>query len=1200
MGKRRLRFPLVFTWLVLAALSAAAQDEIPISGDYSGESHLILGEKYIQFKADFLYEAEQDNTLIAMFGQHEILQAYGGTLTSTPGEFGISNDGVVGGTPGSFDVSPAGAATYSIPILVSPGTNDMEPNLSIVYNSQGPDGLLGKGFSLAGLSAITRVKATRYHDGFRDQVDFDENDRLALDGERLILKSGTYGSAGSEYRLENNRMAKIMAFGSDGQSGFAESLKVWEKSGLIKTYGATTDSRHVVGDLGVLSWMLNKVEDRAGNYMTYTYEENHGEYRLKRIDYTGNASAELPTYASVRFSYGERTYPRTYFVFGEEQMLSKQLTHIRSYYGNTLFRDYAIAYESHDGVLHLASVTERNSANEAYNPIVFDWGNEAQGFQQVESQPFIDNATVYQSDEDNMELATQLSGDFTGDGKADLLAFYYMPNGQLLNLRRVLFEEIDGRFQASTVSSILVDNDDSKYTGDFNGDGLTDYATFFGFPEADEKVLQIHYSNGTRFSAPHPPQSMSGGNIFAYPADFDGDGRTDLFTIDEIEAPEAEGGEYRIRGRIRYNDNDGASFTEGPMLVWRKAELLIGSDFIVMDYNADGRADIVSGLRLDRWETEGVDFRGMDHSEYGAVLYARDDRGQFKAWNAPVGSGRVFNAKAARSDFNGDGLLDVLDLTVFTDYVDRDPPCTPEELEHGEDCRIPIPYWTLYTGTGTAFKKQRIQAVTNNPDDEYHLGDFNGDGITDLGIRSGRTFNVYQWVGNTFQWSSFQQLKPDSDLQVADFTGNGISDVLEIEPVAEQLIAESVCNTPLNNQVACENYDFSQPLLLHADLYDHPRQVQAIANSYGSRIHLDYLPLTDDKVYTKYQTSLGSDELLDVQIPSYVVRAAYADNGVGGVSETRFRYEGAKVHRHGKGYLGFSRRIIKDITQGTQTTETYVLDDTYFVPLLRELEVRSTVTGGRISKSTIDYLDLSASADKTYLFAKQTETATTFDVWSDQALTTVTSNYNTYDAYGNVEQMTVSQAGGYQTSTVNTYDYSGVGEWVLGRLSTATVTKTSPGTLPSIRKSSFSYNSDYFLKSETIEPDHDHALTTDYTYDDFGNILSTTTRGVVDATGTEQSRSIHLTFDDKGRFVEVESNDKGHTTSREYDPVHGQVTLEIDPVELQTRYHYDDFGRLNGVTTPDPGVTSNTFYHWVTPGNGPSHARYVVHETNSV
>ena len=68
--------------------------------------------------------------------------------------------GAVAGTAaGAGQVSPSGTATYSVPIPVPPGTAGLQPSLSLNYDSRGPDGALGLGWSVEGLPAITRCAA---------------------------------------------------------------------------------------------------------------------------------------------------------------------------------------------------------------------------------------------------------------------------------------------------------------------------------------------------------------------------------------------------------------------------------------------------------------------------------------------------------------------------------------------------------------------------------------------------------------------------------------------------------------------------------------------------------------------------------------------------------------------------------------------------------------------------------------------------------------------------------------------------------------------------------------------------------------------------------------------------------------------------------------------------------------------------------
>jgi hypothetical protein len=209
--------------------------------------------------------------------------------------------------PGQFDVSPTGAALYTVPIEVPPGTAGMSPALTLDYNSDGGNGLLGVGWNLGGLPSIGRCRKTLATDGVRGAVKFDMSDRYCLDGERLIVTVGTYGTAGSEYRTEIEGFTKVVAYGTAGNG--PAWFKAWTKSGQIVEFGNTTDSRILAtGTSTARSWAANKISDTKGNYLTFTYtnDTTNGQAYPTRIDYTGNAGASIAPYNSVQFEYETR------------------------------------------------------------------------------------------------------------------------------------------------------------------------------------------------------------------------------------------------------------------------------------------------------------------------------------------------------------------------------------------------------------------------------------------------------------------------------------------------------------------------------------------------------------------------------------------------------------------------------------------------------------------------------------------------------------------------------------------------------------------------------------------------------------------------------------------------------------------------------------------------------------------------------
>jgi len=210
---------------------------------------------------------------------------------------------------GQFSVNSNGGADYVIPIQVSPGIQGMQPNLRLAYSNFESNGLLGVGWKLEGLPSITRIPATLAKDEFNDGVDFEDNDRFALNGQALILmndKGKTYGQNEAEYRTLSDDFTKVVSYGSSGNG--PDHFLAWTKNGLIMRFGLNSNSKFYAqgrSDNAVLSWGLTDIYDRWGNGMKVTYESSDGEFRPVRIDYRDidpNPNTFSPT-CSVVFNY---------------------------------------------------------------------------------------------------------------------------------------------------------------------------------------------------------------------------------------------------------------------------------------------------------------------------------------------------------------------------------------------------------------------------------------------------------------------------------------------------------------------------------------------------------------------------------------------------------------------------------------------------------------------------------------------------------------------------------------------------------------------------------------------------------------------------------------------------------------------------------------------------------------------------------
>ena len=627
--------------------------------------------------------------------------------------------------PGRPSVSQTGAFTYSIPIAVPPGTAGMAPSLSLNYSSQGGDGFMGLGWSLGGLSTITHCPRTAGEDGVHGGVNYDANDRFCLDGQRLILISGTYGADSSQYQTEIDSFRKIIAHGTAGNG--PSWFEVHLKTGQVLQYGNNTNSQILaVGTTTARVWAVNQVTDTVGNYytVTYTNDTTNGQFYPSRIDYTGNASASLSTYNSVQFSYTTRTDIVPYYQAGSLQQTTVLLTAVKTYNGTTEVLDYQLAYNtassnaSHD---ELKSVTQCDASSNCLAPTSFGW----QGSRDVLTTTTTSNSLA--------QGVTLMSGDFNGDGLTDAVAL----NTSCPSGGDIYFGSQTGAFSSGNMTAAysyeLTDNStvynysgpmcflygSPFFLGDINGDGLTD--VFFA------QVNWFNYGSGWT-SLPTSSSLLSNGSAFSevgtividatpmFMGDFNGDGRVDVMAMGTI-----------------YGSTYPYAYTSAGSGIYAYLGEYIGA-YATADFDGDGCSDLL-----------------INNSGY-TVNYS---------CNPAVASATLPSAAATAhqvvyGDFNGDGKTDVLVTTSLGA--------------------------TLYLSTGTGFTSgTSIPSSSSWVNYNVVAGDFNGDGKTDIALisqTSGTPHQIYLSTGTGFELeASFSNSDTSVTVVVADWNNDGADDL---------------------------------------------------------------------------------------------------------------------------------------------------------------------------------------------------------------------------------------------------------------------------------------------------------------------------------------------------------------------------------------------------------------------------------------
>ena len=650
------------------------------------------------------------------------------------------NELLVGDLNLSATVDQIGGASITIPIEVPAGVNGMQPNLALVYNSHSGYGLAGWGWDLAGISSIQRTGKTVYHDSILSAPIYNNTDNLMLDGERLLLKSGKNLTIGSVYRTEHESFNRI-EMSTEEYSTFL----VTDKEGVTSTYSPAEFVHYNIPT----KWIVNRIEDANGNYMTYSYY-NYGtnrplinmiEYRQKDDDVEGWQYI-YPIY-QIYFYYETVSYKHHYYVEDKVFTQDKILTRIDVASDYQDLHSYKLEYNTADIVPKLTSIKKVAGNGDYYAPTTIVWSDA-----ETKEQVTLPLTTARKNE--------YLFGDFNGDGRMDMFSFDINTTNAVIHYNNTTSNSLS----FSSIAYTLPYNFVRLKTGDYNGDGRTDLIGVYNYNY--EYRLTYLLSNGTTFTSTSN-YSLCPNLIYAV-GDFDGDGSDEFINQDNnklyaygktaITYPEVY---------LWYDYYGNVSFEKK-------------SDNMPLDFNGDGKTDIFCNI------PNTDNFSIMEYnpeSQRFEVLISGD-------LAIEIGISNFKERYLHFGDFNGDGKTDI----IYT---------SPIYTQNGYNAIV-------YLSNGESFVYDRTFWVY-----DYRLKaqDFNGDGLSDIAYFYPDTQEKWHFfakinTGNSFVnleggivSTEYEDLNESTEICFFDIYGSGLPTLMNMESKSTIRLLQLYYNNPM-------------------------------------------------------------------------------------------------------------------------------------------------------------------------------------------------------------------------------------------------------------------------------------------------------------------------------------------------------------------------------------------------------------------
>jgi RHS repeat-associated protein len=880
---------------------------------------------------------------------------------------------------GSLGVSPMGASVYTVPITMPPGIAGMAPNLALVYNSQGGDGIAGQGWDLSGLSTVHLCPKTYAQDGVTEAIDLNRapaRGGICLDGQRLFEQpDGTY-----KLEIDDNSTEIRM-----GEHGYSFTVKT--KSGETRYYGSKADSRIFVkpetttGPSQVGIWALDKVVDEWGNYYTLTYNGGQGDFAARglivtSIDYTGHlengsdANSGASPFSTITFTYDD--HPRKdvrrlrlgQWSMPRNQLLKKITTPLGFY---TL--DYKRGQDAIDDTMlpsQLETITycpDRSQTGDLSNcetPLTFDW--QGGGFSMAQNDRFAPPRDIdlrYWADQGRVVSRGTAFVDINGDGNVDFLKA--SPNDLHAWLN-------DGKtfvpYDAWKLPNVLVDQDGDPggtTLADMDGDGLLDYVEnprpgAFCDPaittngcasQVNIRIYINHTKNGCVGEADcwepaikFAPLPAGWGNVNICPvdpdshdrlADMNGDGRADLVrVVPATYDPSTHAfnkGELKVLLNLATGWVDGNQFKFSDSVLRGKVD-----DYQLVDVNRDGLTDLVS----TRPDSDGTYYVGLN---------AGGGENVWTIGSTDADPNKQTDTVVKRAgDINGDGLYDSIQFST-----------QDQQAEDYSWITVTAPNVAIGTGVGYS---QNIDASAGflsvlqsflpplNYANQYlikdtewwsyfGMDDLNGDGLADLiRVIPGQVGRVYANNGDTWKditGATTPSLTPDShDLPFVPATGT----FGDVQPGIQFVDLDGDGIRDLVQAAGGVHHAWINTFK--------PPMITGFPNGLARKTTVNYYTIssgtpTDAVIYSDLEPVAAGTTAMTP--PIRVVSSVSVEDGraIGELATTTYRYKAFRGSAYGRGAQGFHSITVREpddvpdpadpegtpVTVGTETTTTY-------------------------------------------------------------------------------------------------------------------------------------------------------------------------------------------------------------------------------------------------------------------------------------